>query len=119
MVWDLHNNSHQLMNEYQKNRISILIGRNLSNAKKQLTRKLQRLVGPFVAIGIRKNILLINWKSQCRLTPILEYTKDQMLRDLFLWAFFRDMPEMSIVFLIQLQSQAIEFQIHSAGCIDQ
>lgn len=77
-----------------------------------------------------------------------EYSKDQMLRDLFLWAVFMDMHDMAKVFLVQLQSrlcaaligaaifkqyaklsatidleeklraQALDFDAYAASCID-
>lgn len=43
-----------------------------------------------------------------------EYTKDQMLRDLFLWAVFMDMHEMAKVFLVQMQSRFCAALIASA-----
>ena len=43
-----------------------------------------------------------------------EYSKDQMLRDLFLWAVFMNMHEMAKVFLVQLESRFCAALIASA-----
>jgi hypothetical protein len=43
-----------------------------------------------------------------------EYGKDQMLRDLFLWAVFMHMPEMAKVFLVHMQSRLCAALVASA-----
>jgi hypothetical protein len=49
-------------------------------------------------------------------TPFIEnkYTKHQMLRDLFLWSIFMDMPEMAKVLLLHIRSRICAALIASA-----
>jgi hypothetical protein len=124
----------------------------------QLHRKLYKFVGPFVGLmdtgpyeSLEERICIdINGNNVESHNSIpKEYSKDRMLRDLFLWTVLMDMPEMAKVIVVHVQSricaalvastifkqyakltdtvhlkeklraQALDFEIYAARCIDQ
>ena len=115
-----------------RNRVATLFGRRSPNSKEQLNRKLHRLVGSFIgSLDTRSDEnfeerICINFCKQNSTTTVndenvenqrniqKEYSKEQMLRDLFLWAVFMNMAEMAKVLLIHVQSRVCAALIASA-----
>ncbi|UJR11905.1 hypothetical protein I4U23_016083 [Adineta vaga] len=176
IIWQLYNQCRQSMSERKQIHIASLFGRRSPDSKEHIYRKLHKFIGPFVhrmdirsSHNSKKHICIDfnncmhyyrRWKQHSHNqfdtdTIILneiniekEYGKDQMLRDLFLWSVFMNMPDMAKVLLVHVQSricasliasaifkqyakladtvyleeklrtQALNFEIYAATCID-
>ena len=124
-----------------KKRIDITFGKPLPKSMKEIDHKLIELVGSFfesiysVENDKLQNRILIDMTNHvctccksCGMeedeyeskpdgdrTPVSqEYTKHEMIRDLFLWSVFMDMPEMAKVLLLHLRSRTCAALIASA-----
>jgi hypothetical protein len=121
-------------------RITTLFGEPFDRIVEELDQKLNKFVGPFigtiysfqkdsfrqrVSIDMKTNICTCDWfqtatddqssnhNGKIKNTET-EYSKDELLRDLFLWSVFMDMPEMAKILLVHQQSRICAALIASA-----
>ena len=124
-----------------KKRIGITFGKSFPKSMKEIDHKLIELVGSFFEsiysvendkLQNRIRIDMTNHVCTCcelyemkeyeyksksdgdRTRVSQEYTKHEMIRDLFLWSVFMDMPEMAKVLLLHLRSRTCAALIASA-----
>ncbi|CAF1480220.1 unnamed protein product, partial [Rotaria sordida] len=143
-ILDLYAKTSAAMNTSHKNRITKLFGRLPLKSIRELNDKLNKFVGSFFgsiysceddSFNNRIKIDLSNHVCTCcrshehiendyELTTIhkiitndpidITHMKHRMLRDLFLWSIFMDMPEMAKVLLLHVQSRICVALIASA-----
>ncbi|CAF2408271.1 unnamed protein product [Rotaria sp. Silwood2] len=134
-ISDLYVDTYDAMSKSHRNRIETLFGELPLKSIQELNYKLNKFVGPFFgsiyspiddSFVSRIKIDLSNHVfTCCKLHEYVEdnhdskgnhdngknnqtnnkYTKHHMLRDLFLWSVFMDMPEMAKVLLLHVQSR--------------
>ncbi|UJR29010.1 hypothetical protein I4U23_010228 [Adineta vaga] len=141
IILNLYNKSYDAMNTSHKNRVITVFGGLPLESIKQLDYKLNKLVGSFFgaiysvrddSFSNRIKIDLSNRVCTCcgsyedvqELRSIrihdqiklikTKYTKHHMVRDLFLWSVFMDMPEMAKVLLLHVRSRICASLIASA-----
>ncbi|CAF2031429.1 unnamed protein product [Rotaria magnacalcarata] len=143
-ILELYNTSYKEMNKSHKNRVTMLFGATSFSSMQEIDYKLNKFVGSFFgSIYSSKNdsflnrikIDLNNRVCTCygsnghveenyelnviqNITKVYptesSYTKHHILRDLFLWSIFMDMPEMFKVLLFHLRSRICAALIASA-----
>ncbi|CAM4773277.1 unnamed protein product [Rotaria magnacalcarata] len=143
-ILELYNTSYKEMNKSHKNRVTMLFGATSFSSMQEIDYKLNKFVGSFFgSICSSKNdsflnrikIDLNNRVCTCygsnehveenyelkviqHITKVYptesSYTKHHILRDLFLWSIFMDMPEMAKVLLFHVRSRVCAALIASA-----
>ncbi|CAF0951970.1 unnamed protein product [Rotaria sp. Silwood1] len=143
-ILDLYDKSYNEMNKSHKNRVKMLFGTTNFRSIEELDYKLNQFVGSFFGsiYSVKEDSFLNRIKIDLRnrvctccgsqghiekdhelnviqnikkIYPIENiYTKHHILRDLFLWSIFMDMPEMAKVLLFHVRSRICAALLASA-----
>ncbi|CAM4808551.1 unnamed protein product [Rotaria magnacalcarata] len=134
-ITKLYSKSYDAMDTSHKNCVKILFGDKPIQSAKQLDQKLAEFVGPFfesiyslednkfktrIKIDLSKHLCICLGSQKHRADRhqsetihnsadidqnVKIYTKYHVLRDLFLWSVFMDLPEMTEVLILHVQSR--------------